>query len=93
MNDFPNTFLQSFKYKVPVISLNANPDNVLTKFNIGFCCNGEFKLMKKYLMDLLENKNLLLSYSNNAYNYFKRNHNINKKVQKWIKIFEILLKQ
>jgi len=33
---FSNTFLEAFAVGTPVISLGVNPDNILTKYNLGF---------------------------------------------------------
>ena len=38
---FPNTFLQAAKYRVPVISLNVDPDSVLTKEGWGISCDDD----------------------------------------------------
>jgi len=43
---FPNVFLESWAMGVPVISLKVNPGNVLNKYNLGICCEGNLQKMK-----------------------------------------------
>ncbi|MFX1388566.1 MAG: glycosyltransferase [Promethearchaeota archaeon] len=89
---FPNTFIQSSLFGTPIISLNVNPDGILTKNKIGLWCENNFDLMVKNLNLLLDNDELYLSFSENCYNFVKKNHNINKNVDKWIQIINNVLK-
>ncbi|MHA1250530.1 MAG: glycosyltransferase family 4 protein [Candidatus Helarchaeota archaeon] len=81
---FPNTFIQALKNRTPIISLNVNPNNIFTKYKIGFFCNNNFSIMKKYVKLLLEDKNLYHLYSKNAFNYCIKNHNIEKIIKEWL---------
>ncbi len=85
---FPNTFIQAFKNKTPVISLNVNPDEILTKNMIGIYCNDNIKKLELSLRQLLENKDLYESYSKNAFSYVKNNHDIIEISKKWLLLFE-----
>ena len=77
---FPNTFVQAGKNYTPILSLSINPNDFLTKYRSGFCCDGDFGLMVKNLDLLLENKELYQNLSSNIYNYVKNNHDIKGKV-------------
>jgi glycosyltransferase involved in cell wall biosynthesis len=44
---FPNIFLEAWATGIPVISLNVNPGNVLNKYNLGICCDGDLNKMKE----------------------------------------------
>ncbi len=68
---FPNTFIQAFKSKTPVLSLNVNPDDILERYNIGKCSQGDFSQLKFYLEDLLNNIKIWREMSENAYKYAK----------------------
>ena len=41
---FPNSFLQSGKHGVPVVSLRVDPDQVLTQQRVGLCCHDDLAL-------------------------------------------------
>lgn len=73
---FPQTFLQATLNAVPIISLSSNPNNFLTEYKCGFDAKGDIKNMIQNINQLLENKKLWQEYSDNAYNYAKKNHNI-----------------
>ena len=87
---FPNTFIQALKNKTPILSLNVNPDDFLTKNEIGFFCRNDFTQMENNLKLLLQNKELYESYSKNAFLYVKNNHNIEEIAKEWIKLIEII---
>ncbi len=82
---FPNTFIQALKFGTPIVSLNVNPDNFLIKNKCGFYCENNFSKMIEYVRILLNNKNLYQEYSENAFYYVKKNHNIEKAAEKWKK--------
>ncbi|MHA1252166.1 MAG: glycosyltransferase family 4 protein [Candidatus Helarchaeota archaeon] len=88
---FPNSFLQAFICKTPVISLNVNPENILNKNKIGFCCNNNFNKMKIFLDYLIKNETLYNLYSKNAYMYVKQHHNIEKIALEWITLINKIL--
>ena len=78
---FPNTFIQAAKNKTPILSLNSNPDGFITKSQCGFCTNGNFDKLNQYLNLLIDNKQLREKYAQNAYNYAKKNHDIEKGIE------------
>lgn len=46
MEGFSNTFIQAWMREVPVISLHADPDNVLSRQKIGICSGSFSQLMR-----------------------------------------------
>lgn len=46
---FSNVFLEAWAKGIPVISLNVNPENILEKYELGICCNGDLLKMKKII--------------------------------------------
>ncbi|MBD3195360.1 MAG: glycosyltransferase [Candidatus Lokiarchaeota archaeon] len=85
---FPNTFIQSFKTNTPVISLKVNPNSIFNKYDIGFVCKDDFKMMEKNLRTLITDNELYKKFSENAYNYVKTHHNINENIKYWLKIIK-----
>jgi len=83
---FPNTYIQAFLNKTPVISLNVNPDEIFTNNLIGYWCNNNFDEMVNNLKELLENKRVYESISENCYEFVKKEHNIEKIAYSWDKI-------
>jgi len=78
---FPNTFIQATKNGTPIISLDVNPDNLLGKYDCGFFCDGDLDEMDKRLDQLLNDADLYKRMSDNAYNYAKENHDIEKNAE------------
>jgi len=88
---FPNTFIQALIHKTPIISLNVDPDNFLTKYKCGINCNNDFTKMIEQLRALIEDQDLYDSFSNNTFNYVKKNHDISKISNEWILLIEKLM--
>lgn len=51
---FPNTFIQSWMRKVPVVSLHVDPDGVLERKGIGYCCKTYEKMLER-VIQLVQN--------------------------------------
>lgn len=85
---FPNTFVQAAKNGTPIISLQVNPEGMLEKYQMGKCAKGNLGELTKDLKEILGNEKLWQKMSKNAYNYAQKNHDINKIVGKYKKIFK-----
>jgi len=77
---FSNTFIQAWERGVPVISLNSNPDELLTKYQIGVFCNSSMSSMITNIDKLVSDKVLYKRMSENsiaiAHEFFTATKNI-----------------
>lgn len=81
---FPNTFLEAWYSKVPVISLNVDPNNLLSTFGLGYCSNGNMNILCNTISSLLKNEEKRNMIGKIARKYVLENHN-QKSI---VKIFE-----
>ncbi len=72
---FPNTFIQAWMRRVPVISLNADPDGVLEKEGIGYR-SGSIDRMVQDCRVLIEDRQIRNQMGEKAYRYAIKNHSI-----------------
>ena len=72
---FPNTFIQAWLHQVPVVSLNVNPDKVLTAQKIGVCSKSMTALVTD-IERLLKDSSLRQYMGRNAVRYAKQHHSI-----------------
>lgn len=87
---FPNTFLQAWAAYTPVVSLNVDPDEIICKYKLGFHSR-TFEQMVIDVETLLRNKKLRKELGMNGREYVEREHDINKIVERYAKVFERLL--
>jgi len=83
---FPNTYIQACKAATPILSFNVNPDNFLTEYDCGLCCNGdETRLAEALKVMLAENRYVELG--RNGRKYAEENHDITKIIEQYKTIF------
>jgi len=86
---FPNTYIQAWMRETPVIALNADPDDLIKKYKIGYH-SGNFKQMVKDIQYLIENECIRKEMGKRARKYAVENHDIKKIGKKYLEIFEEL---
>ena len=86
---FSNTFVQAWMRKVVVISINSNPDNLLTDKELGYVCN-DLKKVKEIIVNLSNNQEFLFERGERAYQYAIEHHSYEKNIEKLMKHIEYL---
>ena len=86
---FPNTFLQAAMHSVPIVSIAANPDEILNRFSMGFCTNGDVESLKQILKQLVEDDALAESIGRNGYEYVAANHDVTAQAQVLMQLLEV----
>lgn len=72
---FPNTFIQSWFRRTPVVSASVDPESALTDHEIGFL-SGNFESLVEDVQKLVTDAELRTELGTNAYHYAKKNHDI-----------------
>lgn len=72
---FSNTFVQAWMRKVIVISLNVDPDNIISSNEIGFV-NNSIADITKFIIKLYNNRTELEKMGEKAFNYARNKHSI-----------------
>jgi glycosyltransferase involved in cell wall biosynthesis len=86
---FPNTFLQSWQYATPVLSLSVDPDDVIVKYNIGKVC-GTFDTLCRQIDVLMRNDSERHIIGQNALSYVRRDHSREMVLKKYLSVFSEL---
>jgi glycosyltransferase involved in cell wall biosynthesis len=82
---FPNTFIQAWMRKTPVVSLDTDPDDVIKKNQLGLH-SANFDQMVKDVRLLLTDTHLCQHMGENAYRYATKEHNVHNTVDRLEKI-------
>ncbi|WP_339755323.1 glycosyltransferase [uncultured Winogradskyella sp.] len=85
---FSNVFLQAWSRKNIVFSMNSNPDEILTKENIG-CLIPTIEEIKNKLNYFWQNREELEGMSERAYKYVAANHNLDYNLHKIAELMKI----
>lgn len=88
---FPNTFIQAWLHRVPVLSLNIDPDDIMKSNRIGFHSKTIDQLEKDLRM-LTENKKLYMECSKRSYTYACKEHDIVKTTKSIFKLMKEVLR-
>lgn len=83
---FPNTFLQAWKYGIPVVSLNVDPDEIIQKNSLGIVAKN-FDGLNETIKKLSLNKKLRKEIGKNALTYVKINHDMKIIAEKYYYTF------
>ena len=84
---FRNTFLEAWSAYTPVVSLNVDPDEIISRFRLGFHSN-HFSQMVDDIRKLLNNKDLRDEMGRNGRRYVEQEHDTNNIVNQYIALFQ-----
>lgn len=84
---FSNTFIQAWMRKVPVLSLHADPDELLMREGLGYCTNGDEESLARIAADLITNDAERSAIGERAYAYAIEKHS-ERNVQSLIELLE-----
>jgi glycosyltransferase involved in cell wall biosynthesis len=72
---FSNTFIEAWMHRVPVVSLNVDPDNILKENRLGFC-SGDLKSLARDTTLLINDEDLRESMGDRARKYSIKHHSL-----------------
>lgn len=72
---FPNIFLEAWMHFLPVISLNVNPDGIISRYKMGYHSK-TFEQMLEDVRTLLDDKKLRQAMGKNGRRYIEDNHDL-----------------
>lgn len=78
---FPNAFLQAAKHRVPIASLNVDPEGMLTTHGGGWCASGNLDHLADALRIACSNSAEALQRGQAAHAYVQRFHSLDGRLQ------------
>jgi glycosyltransferase involved in cell wall biosynthesis len=87
---FPNIFLEAWGNKIPVITLEFDPDGIISEYKLGFHSEN-FQSLINNTYKLLNDKNIRERMGNNAREYIEKEHDTNKIINQYEKTFREII--
>jgi glycosyltransferase involved in cell wall biosynthesis len=84
---FSNTFIQAWMRETPVVSLNADPDSVITNEGLGFL-SGDPDKMEDDIRRLIGNRDLVANIGRRSRRYAVEKYDIIRIADRYIELFE-----
>ncbi len=84
---FPNTFIEAWMRRVPVVSLNIDPDHIIERNKIGLVSK-TFDRLCEDLLYLIEHNGIREKMGMDAYHYAHANHSAEKMVSSVVEMVE-----
>jgi glycosyltransferase involved in cell wall biosynthesis len=85
---FPNVFLEAAATGTVVVSLEADPDGLLSNGPLGICCQGDLDRMASVLGDLSQDRDKRRRLAEQAAEYVRNNHSLEMQVAR---LYEFLV--
>ena len=87
---FPNTFLQAGKYRVPVLSLQVDPDGFIARYECGIVAHGDMSRLMHGLAQLYTDANFRERCGNNIRTYVETHHRLEEKIDEFNQILSAI---
>jgi glycosyltransferase involved in cell wall biosynthesis len=87
---FPNAFIQSWMNYTPVVSLNADPDEIICKYGLGLHSR-TFGQLVDDIKTLIKNERLREEMGKNGRQYVEKEHDITQITNHYVDLFSHLL--
>jgi glycosyltransferase involved in cell wall biosynthesis len=87
MEGFPNTYIQAWQTKTPVISLHVDPDSVIQKFKLGRL-SGSYEQLCHDLQVLMNDAQLRFALGENCKKYVDAYHHELKVTERYVDFIE-----
>ena len=88
---FPHAFIQAWMHYVPVVSLNADPDELICKNKLGFHSK-TFDQLIEDVKTLLKEEQLRDEMGRNARQYVEKEHDITNIIGKYSEVFDHVMR-
>lgn len=83
---FPHAFIQAWAYQLPIVSLNADPDGLLTNHNLGICSHSIDQMVED-IEKILSDDEFYEKIKTDGLSYVARNHDIKNISKSYIDLF------
>jgi glycosyltransferase involved in cell wall biosynthesis len=90
LEGFPNTYLHSWIWGTPTLTMEIDPDGIIARNGIGLAAGG-FEGLVGAVRSLCENPAIRSEMSRRAYRYVREHHDIADRGDDYIRLFERLL--
>lgn len=91
MEGFPNTFIEAAVTQTPILSLNSNPNNILSDHGAGYFCEGSTKILGKKCYKMLQEIEKTQEAGIKAFDYAFKYHSLDRAVAQFDHIFKTIV--
>lgn len=88
--DWPNVVLEAASLKRPVLSLHLDYEGLVSDFQGGTSCDGNFELFSKEFGRLMDDQTSRIAMGNGAYRYVKNIHDVEIQTEKLVRLINEL---
>ena len=85
---FPNTFIEAAINYTSILSLNSDPNDMLSAHGAGFVCHGSTEKLDERCHQMLQDTNKLQDFGQKAFDYAFKYHRLEMAVDKFDNIFK-----